>query len=107
MSQLGQIRPSTTDPEIIWGPDSDIEGEIESIEVSNCGGVAATYSIFHDHDGITFDESTQLRWNIPLPSPGADSFNVKWSAEKSAGKFAVQCNPAEAITFTFYGKKKI
>lgn len=101
--QLGQLRPANTSAASIYSPGSGITAIIKNITVCNLTGNTVKFSIFHDDDGTTYDETTALFYTVDILKnqtlilPGFMAMNV------DAGNLAVQTNTANALTFTVYG----
>ena len=71
--------------------------------VCNTSGADATYRIFHDDNGTTYDETTALFWDVTLTADSSDILEMKVSMDDSSGNLAVRTDTANAITFTAYG----
>lgn len=105
-SQLAQLRPSNTNTATLFT--ATLGTEITSLVVANTSNASATYSVYHDNDGTTYDESTALYFTVSLnaytsaivlPSQGAGTgFTVA-----SGGSIGVKSGTSSAITYTLYG----
>lgn len=103
--QLAQTRPSNTTAASAYT--ASLVTEITCIVVCNTTGSAAAFSIYHDDDGSTFDQTTALHYAqaiaandtvyITLDAPGAGLFI------KPDGQLGVQTDTNSALTFTVYG----
>lgn len=104
--QLGQSRPSDTTAVSLYSPASGIvSAEITSLFVANTTGSAATYRIFIDDDGTTYDQSTALAYDVSL---AANTFTEILSGSKvfmnnASGNLAVRAGTGNALTFTVFG----
>lgn len=107
--QLGQARPGDTDPVSIYSPADGARAEILQIVVCNTTGSAATFRIFHDDDGSTYNQTTALYYDKtvaandtlriwPNKSPGFAMANPD-------GNLAVRSGTSDALTFTVYGNE--
>ena len=109
--QLAQARPSGTDPVSIYTPGSNKSAKITSIYVANTTGSSVTFSIFHDDDGTTYDESTALFFNQALAANTTREINsfsdFGLFMNNGAGNLAVESNTGSALTFTLYGVEEI
>ncbi len=105
LKQLGQLRPANTTAASLYSPGASTEAVIQSIIVSNTSGSAATYRIFVDDDGTTYDQTTALYYDIPLPADSSDSIEIHVAMNNSSGNLAVRTNTNSAITFTAFGEE--
>jgi len=106
--QLGQLRPSNTTAASIYSPATGIRTTIRSIFIANTTGSAATYRIFHDDNGTTFDETTALAWNKSVASGTFDLVNLSDSPifmADDTGNLGVRSGTNDALTFTVYGEE--
>lgn len=104
-SQLAQIRPADALANNAFT--ADVETEVTLIMVCNTTSTDRTFSIYHDDDGTTFDDTTAIyrsqlvsantTFVIELPYAGAGI------SIAPGGSLAVQSSLASAITFTLYG----
>lgn len=108
-TQLAQVRPSGTTSATAFklGSSARLKTEITKIFVANTTGAAATYRLFHDDDGGTFDESTALVWDATV---GIGEFKTIPAESENAGIvmspgacLGVRSSVTSALTFTFYG----
>ena len=103
--QLGQLRPANTTAATIYTPADRFNVNITSITIANTSGSAATYRLFHDEDGTTYDATTALKWDINLPADTSVEIDLNlWMADV-AGNIAVRTSVNSALTFTLYGKE--
>ena len=104
--QLGQSRPANTNAASIYRPAPGITGIVSSVCIVNTGSSRILVRIFHDDDGVTYDESTALLWDEPI-DPGSPFYrDCYWPANNSGGNFAVRTDTANDAVFTFYGSEK-
>lgn len=101
---LGQLRPADTNPASIYSPVPGRIGVIRHLVVCNTSGVAATYRVFLDDDGTTYNESTAIFWDNAI---GANATVLTiaqgWAMRNDAGNLAVRSSAANALTFTVFG----
>ena len=102
---LGQNRPSATTNATLFT--AQIGVEITRIIVVNTSGGAATFRLFHDVGGSTYDESNALRWDVSL---AAGEFAEIIGSSEGAGlqlevgdTIGIRTSVANALTFTAYG----
>jgi len=102
--QLGQARPTDTNPVSLVSPAANHTVEVESIVICNTTGSAATYRIFHDDDGTTYDQTTALAYDLSIPANTSDTWEASVKMNDSSGNLAVRSGTGSALTFTAYGK---
>lgn len=101
-TQLGQARPSSgATPEALVTP-SSVTAIAKSIMISNVSGSSATYRIYHDDDGTTYDQSTALFYDVAIEG-GATHILSVYLPIVDGGNLAVESNTGNALTFTAYG----
>lgn len=105
--QLAQARPTDTNTATLYNP--TILTNINTIIVSNTTGTAATYSIFWDNDGSTYDQSTALFYQVSLDANATDiiEFYRPLTMIDPAGNIGIQSGTSSAITYSLYGETKI
>ena len=101
--QLGQLRPANTTAASIYSPAANVTGVIKTVVVCNTSAAAATFRIFHDDNGTTYDESTALFWDVNVNPGQTVDFDTFAPMNDSTGNFAVRTGTASALTFTVYG----
>ena len=105
--QLGQSRPTNTTAVSIYSPSPGERAEILQIVVCNSTATAATFRIFHDDDGTTYDETTALYWNRNVNANDTLRIWPQWrpgfAMRNPDGNLAVRSGTASALTFTVYG----
>jgi len=101
--QLGQARPGDTNAVSIYSPGSSTQAIIKNIVIANTSGSAATFRIFHDDDGSTFDETTALFWDIAIAANTSVSIDSAVLMDDNTGNLAVRTSINDALTFTVYG----
>lgn len=105
LKQLGQLRPANTTAASLYSPGASTEAVIQTIIVCNTSGAAATYRIFVDDDGTTYDQTTALYYDIPLAADATDNIEVKIAMNDTNGNLAVRTSVNNAITFTAFGEE--
>ena len=104
-SQLAQSRPSGTSAVSVFT--ADMVTEITLIVVCNTTGSAAAFSIFHDDDGSTFDQTTALHYTQTIAAN--DTVYITSDAVGAGlfvainGQIGVQTDTSNALTFSIYG----
>ena len=106
-SQLGQLRPANTTAASLYSPASG-ETQVTALHISNTSAAAATFRVFHDDDGTTYDETTALYWDVTVAA--GDAVTITWDKglymNDATGNLAVRTSVADALTFTLYGLEK-
>jgi hypothetical protein len=104
-SQLAQSRPSVTTAQGILAP--SIPTEVTLITVCNTTGTAAAFSIYHDDDGTTYDDSTALYRAVSVAANTTVRIEFQHAGGgislSDTGNLAVRTDTASALTFTVYG----
>jgi hypothetical protein len=104
--QLAQSRPSGTGAASIIAKADGKKVIITGIIVSNTTTGNATYSIYLDNDGTTYDQTTSLFYGVLLTANATDVVEFANGLpidSGSAGNLAVQTNTGSALTFTIMG----
>lgn len=101
--QLAQARENSTNAVSVYSPGASTTGIIKNVTLSNTSGGDATFRIFQDDNGTTYDESTALFWNAPLPANTTVILPVYYPMNNSSGNFAYRTSAANAITITLHG----
>ena len=103
-SQLAQIQPSASASTAFT---ATLRTEVTRIMVCNVSGSGATFDIYHDDDGTTFDGTTALFWqaNIPSNSTVEVLSETLGSGVMMArgGSIGVKASINQSLTFTLYG----
>ena len=103
---LGQLRPANTSVASIYSPPANRAVEITAVLVCNQSLASATYRIFLDDDGTTYDQSTALYYDVTLATGTTSELSMLgWGMVNSAGNLAVRSSVASALTFTVFGKE--
>ena len=108
--QLAQSRPGDTNAVSAYSPGTRISTRISKIFVANTTGTAATFRLFLDVNGTTYDETTALYYDhsvaandtLIIPEGGGD-LDI-WMVD-SSGNLAVRTGTLSALTFTVYGEE--
>ena len=100
--QLGQTRPSVTTAASAYSP-SSVETTMKTVCVCNTSAGTAKFSIYHDDDGTTYDETTALFFQADIAAKTTMWLEVFIAMDDDNGNVAVQTDTANALTFTLYG----
>jgi hypothetical protein len=102
--QLGQSTPAITTAASLYTPGDGVETIVKTVVVANVTTSVAAFSIFHDDDGTTYDDTTALFKAIPIPGQHTDLIEVELSIG-SSGNLAVKTDTTAALTFSLYGEE--
>lgn len=102
---LAQSRPANTSTATAFT--ASVRTDLTQIIVSNTTGSAATFSIYHDDDGTTYDQTTALVYacsisgntTVIIGSEGA-GLGIQLSP---GGSIGIQSGTSNACTFSIYG----
>jgi hypothetical protein len=104
-SQLAQVRPTSTSAESAYT--AEIQTEISRIVICNTTGTAASFSLYHDDDGSTFNDDTAIYESKSVPAN--DSIDIKSESVggglmvQIGGQVGIKSGTANALNFTIYG----
>jgi len=101
--QLGQLRPANTTAASIYSPGAGVTAIIRNITVCNLTGLATEFSIFHDDNGTTYDETTALFYTVRIEKNQTIQLTAYAAMSDASGNLAVKTETASAINFTVYG----
>lgn len=105
-SQLAQSRPGGTTAVTLFAATMRTEATV--LVITNTTGTAATYSVYHDDDGTTFDETTALAFGVSL-APNTSAYLLSGNVPgggvtlRPGGAIGIKTGTASALTFTLYG----
>lgn len=101
--QLGQARPADLNAASIYSPAVGVETRVTTLVICNTTGSAATYRVFHDDNGVTYDESTALYFDETVAANTTIVKSLRVDMADAAGNLAIRTDTANALTFTAYG----
>lgn len=102
--QLGQQRPATGGSAVsLYSPGASTTGIIKSLTVCNQSGASATYRIYVDDDGTTYDQTTALFYDVTIDANETHVLSVYWPMNDATGNLAVESDTNNALTFTAFG----
>ncbi len=104
---LGQARENSTNAVSVYSPPASTYTKITGITLCNQSGAAATFRLFLDNDGTTYDQTTALFYDVSLAINETLQIDVKWFMSYSAGNLAYRSSVANAITITVFGVELI
>ena len=106
VQQLAQARPSGTTAVSLYSPSLSKEVIFKSLVICNTSGAPATFRIFHDDNGTTYDETTALFCDTSIAADTTVTITDVIAGNNPAGvagNIAVRTSVANALTFTAYG----
>jgi len=101
--QLAQERVSGTTAVSIFSPSKRDRYTITSILIANTTASSVDFSLFHDEDGSTYDETTALFYDIPLSGNCTFLYETDIYMNDPAGNLGARTATSLALTFTVYG----
>ena len=102
--QLGQVRENSTNAVTVYSPGTiSTTAIIKSIVVCNQSGISATFRIFLDDNGTTYDKSTALYYDIVIEADTTIQIDTYWTMNDSTGNLAYRSSSANALTITTHG----
>jgi len=101
--QLGQLRPANTTAASIYSPGASETAVISTLVICNQTTSAATYRIFIDNDGSTYDQSTALWYDTTIDANTTVQYQTHIGMDDASGNMAVRTSSANALTFTIFG----
>ena len=101
--QLGQHRINSTTATSLYSPGASTTTIIKSIVVCNQSSSAATFRLFIDDDGTTYDQTTSLFYDVSISANTTIQIDTFWPMNDATGNLATQNGTANAITFTAFG----
>ena len=103
--QLVQSRPANTSTATAFTATK--QTEITRIIIANTTASATTFSLYHDDDGTTYDQTTAIVYSAALAANTTqfiDGFGAGGGLMvKKSGTLGIQSGTASACTFTVYG----
>ena len=104
-SLLAQVRPSNTTAATAFT--ATLRTEITRVLVANTTGSAATFRLFHDDDGSTYDETTALIWDNSIATGAYVDLQAYLDGSgitlMPSGTLGVRSGTGSALTFSVYG----
>jgi len=106
MKLLAQLRPANTNAVALVSNKIRQKYVVLSLSVVNTTGSAATFSVYHDSNGTTYDQTTAIYYACAIAANTTTWIEPQsgFALEPSnTGNLAVQSNTTNALTFTAYG----
>jgi hypothetical protein len=99
---LGQLRPGDTSAASLYTAPAGKIGVVSTILVANVSGSSATFRIFVDADGTTYNQTTAILYDVAINADMTELIEVPIFIS-NAGNLAVRSGTSDAITFTALG----
>jgi len=107
VKELAQVRNNNTSANSALSSTKRQKYVVTSILVCNQTGSSATYSIYLDQNGTTYDQTTALFYAVTLAANSTALIEfiggLPLGTRSAAGNLAVQNGTSNAITFSIYG----
>lgn len=105
---LAQARENSTNAVSVHSATLSYRDNIETIMLCNTSGSAATFRLFFDADGTTYDETTALYWDTTLAANSTLIIDLNHGLylDKSTGNLAYRSSVANAITISVWGTRE-
>ena len=104
-SQLAQTRPANTSTATAYTAKK--QTEVTRFVICNTTGTASTFSLYHDDDGSTYDQTTALVYSASIAANTTqfiDFFGAGSGIFVTAnGTIGIQSGTSSALTFSIYG----
>ena len=102
--QLAQARENSTNAVSIYSPAVNIKSAvIKTIILCEQAGAVATFRIFLDTNGTTYDQTTAMYYDVTLQANETMQIDTYWPMNDSTGNLAYRSSVANAITITVFG----
>ena len=95
-----QARPSGTSPVELYSAPAGVNNvKLYNIWIKNTTGAAATYKLYYDVDGTTYDADSEIAGPVSVPADGAARVLLELAMDAN-GSFAVEQGTSQALNFT-------
>ncbi len=102
LDQLGQARPSDTDPAVLFSTEAGETKIILGLTVANVSGAEAEFQLFIKKGGAEATEDEAVAWNVPVGSKSSEVDQTKRIVPPGS-TVTVRSSVADALTFTADG----
>ena len=103
---LAQLRPANTTAASLYTPPANRAVELTKLVICNQTSSPATFRLFLDDDGTTYDQTTALFYDQTISANLTWIEDLKgWGMAVSTGNLAVRSSTNDALTFTLFGKE--
>lgn len=104
LTYLAQNRPSGTSAVSLYSPGQPQQPILKRIWITNVSASSAKYSLFFDNNGVTYDETTSIAFEVALLAGQTEYLDLEIPMSVSTGNLAVQTSIADALNFTLFGE---
>jgi len=101
--QLGQARENSTNAVSVYSPAISVTAIIKSVVICNQSGAPATFRIFLDADGTTYDQTTALYYDSAIAAATTVQIETFWPMSDVAGNLAYRSSVSNALTISIFG----
>lgn len=101
--QLGQSRENSTNAASVYSPGASTTAVVKTIFLANTSGADATFRLFVDDNGTTYDETTTIGWDVDILAGQMIEIDCFIPMDDATGNFAYRSSVANAITITLFG----
>ncbi len=102
LKQLAQFEVTTVATSF-YSPPADTQTIIKSMIVVNHGVASTEYTLYHDDDGTTYDDSTTLISDLGIAKGEFDLGTANLMMNNSNGNLAIKAGSNDRLTITIYG----
>ena len=103
---LAQLRPADTNAASLYSPPDNTTTEFTKLVICNQTVSTATFRVFLDDDGTTYDQTTALFYDQSISANLTWIQDLEgWGMNDTAGNLAVRTGTNDALTFTLFGKE--
>lgn len=107
---LGQSRPAGTSAVSLYTVASKVQAELLCLFIANTTGSAATYSVYVHNTGTTWDQTTAIAYDLPIPANSTATVNFSdgggFPLIVSGGSIGIKTGTGNALTFTLIGNER-
>ena len=100
---LAQSRPSGTSAVTAYTKVTRRLTTITHILICNTTGSAANASVYYDADGTTYDETTAIVFDTPIPANDQMVIEVPWTMDQTGATVGIKTGTGSALTFSIFG----
>jgi len=105
LRQLAQRRETVTSAFSLYSPNDGTQVLVKKVYICNTSASIALYSLFHDEDGTTYDQSTSLYYDKTIAANQTEALDLDVFMGDSSGNLAAKTSVTSALTFSVYGEE--
>jgi len=99
--QIAQVTLGDTSATIVTAGDSE-RLVVKHIRVVNTSAATVSFTLYHDEDGTTYDNTTIVQPAVTLPASGVIT-DLSYIAISPGGSLGGVASTAAVVTLTLYG----